>query len=556
MSTAVKTEKNSKINTMFSNFPGMAKKEDAPPPVVNPREVADDGGEYVPPSPEGLSASSVAIAAVSEVVAALAVNPNFSSLSSNIEEERNRASKEAGRLVLAIASGAEPIINLGFDKTDAMKAVSHVLSKAWVNNESPHEAANKLFLYAKKIDSLAGKHGPRVIGLPDRSELENPDQSAQKFYSTQFGVNATLGIKDDGLSGWFMNQVRRFDQKSVVSGIKAASDMSKDLPQLAFMSNESSEIVLLSSAAAMTKVVDLYQKSLNMAGEDFTVAVLGKENVHMGLAFKSIIAKGVEAIENISVDGTNEPDEATVARAIGSMITELSRPWLNTRINLFNNAWKELPLEMRNELKSNVATKRSAAERDAGRVMAMPDVRKSIMSKNKPVIEKSIGSSNFLVSIAESTPLINVSSMIKLRGELIRADFDEASVVKIETAVSAASDSFAKKKADQPVKVGGMVIPALKVGYSQDNIPIAWATMTSVQRKIIESAGKKTNNDPVAMVDLISQGMDAIAALSGADPSAVKASLRLSIKEMDKGAVMESIKQTDKPTNEPDQGNL
>lgn len=554
MSTVASVEKISKINPMFSNFPGMNKKEEPPKPVVAKTET-DKDREYAPPSPEGLSASSMAIAAISDVVAALAVNPNFSSLSSHVDEERDSASKEAGRLILAITDGADAITNLGFDKSDAMKAVSHVLTEAWIKNKSPREASNQLFLYAKKIDSLAGKKGSRIIGLPDQSELIDPNQSAQKFYSTQFGVNATLGIKDEGLSNWFMNHVRRFDQKTVVDAIKTASGMMKDLPQLAFMSKDGSEIILLSSAAAMAKAIDLYQKSTRVAGEGFTTAVLGKESVYLGLAYKSIIAKGAEAVENIEVEGEIAPSEITVAQTTGSMITELSRPWLNTRIDLFNNAWGELTPEMRSNLRTSVPTKRSSAEMDAARVMAIPEVRRSIMAKNKPNIERSVANSNFLTSITRSVPLDKASSMIKLRGELIRSGFDAPSVFNIENAVNDASNAFIKPKTGS-IKVGDKPIPSLKVDGSQGSSHIAWATMTSVHRKIIETAGKKTNEDSVAMIELIRQGMDAVAALSGADVSSVKSSLSLSIERVSNPSIMDSARAADRPLENNERGNL
>jgi len=476
-----------KINSMFTQqAPGKAAAKGRGKSAQAAESGQSSGVQDVP--------ASVLLAHVGDLVAALSRKPDYAKIVSPIDSEREQAMSVASELISVSAQSVDIVHGMGF--TGATRAINTVIAEAWTKGKPAEHILVAVGAYAGTLKESSERYAiPLDFGFPRLSVLSST--GAERMMAITSGVKAIYPGLDKNLHDWFVKEIIQDKQEQLPKSIQQAVSWVEQSPQLQFMSNKAFDIIAMSAAAVISHANNVYD-SVEFVLKDQGKKVFGSREDFVSIAIKNVLQASVDAVEDIEVSST--PDDIDIAQGIAGMMTYMSKPWLNLRINTLR--------EVSGLKKDSVTT----------------EVINQITRK---YVEQAIPKRQLLLDVIKNTTPETLAADIKTRGTLVSSGFQNVELIEfVENAIKTAE--LAHLGALKPASKSK--IPSLKaVAGSNENAGVESATLRSVLRKVAATLPHESTTEEAAKKLLLS--MDGIKVMTGMNVSGAKKALEAFVQE-------------------------
>ncbi|MGE4355035.1 hypothetical protein [Halothiobacillus sp.] len=494
--------------------------------------------------------SGVILSEVGPLIAALARKPDYANLASDNQLERERAEKMSATLIEASIKARSAVAaaagDLYANRTRVVKAINTVIADAWLSDKDLSATIKSLATYAKTVKDKTHEWGAAdhfVFGSPSLADLRNPVESATDIARINSGLMLSTPISDADLREWLISEVANLDPRSVAFGLTEADTLLKNSLSMQFMSDRSREVVRCASGVFFARAHDTYHmKGVENFGEPVISRIMGTFTDHMDRARKNVVERAIDAVDGIKVDDGAIPSEMDVARAIGSAIEHIGRPWINTRIALIRQV---LPL-----IPEGGAAKIKAGGTEREKVLAvvqsaLTEKQKEISERVSVIAKQGTVQRDLILSAIANTNAEGAASTIKTRGALVTrcklTNMDD--INRIEHAMSVIAEAHEyrpepDKPSENAAPAEGGLRGALSSGFKQamtsvedeskaQRLAKESATINSVMRQVVVSMFKGgAGVDASSAIESMDLSMDAIDMMSGMNVSESKHAIK------------------------------
>lgn len=494
--------------------------------------------------------SGVVLSEVGPLIAALARKPDYANLSSSNQLERERAEKMSAALIESSINARSAVAaaagDLYANRTRVIKAINTVIAEAWLSDKDLTETTKSLATYAKTVKDKTHEWGAAehfVFGSPSLADLRNPVESATNIARVNSGLMLSTPINDPDIREWLISEVASLDPRSVAFGLTEADTLLKNSLSMQFMSDRSREVVRCAAGVFFARAHDTYHmKGVENFGEAVISRIMGAFADHMDRARKNVVERAIDAVDGIKVEDGAIPSEMDVARAIGSTIEHIGRPWINTRIALIREV---LPL-----IPEGGIAKIKAGGKERAEVLDI--VQANLTKKQKEISERvatiakqGTAQRDLILSAIASTNAENAASTIKTRGALVTrckiTSVDDINRIEHAMSIIAQAHEYRpepEKPAENTAPAQGGLRGALSSGFKQamtsvedestaQRLARESATINSVMRQVVVSMYKGgTSADASSAIEAMDLSMDAIDMMSGLNVSESKNAIK------------------------------